>query len=75
MMRKKGEGKARCIERTDNNDFVAVLEKFSRIDGEILIISTKRYDEAYDDVSDISKFPDNERNNLFKILGDTSAYQ
>jgi len=68
---KRCEGKARCIEKTDNEHFVAVLEKFPRIDGEILIISSKHDDEAYDDISDISKFSENEGKNLYKILVDT----
>jgi diadenosine tetraphosphate (Ap4A) HIT family hydrolase len=61
------EGEERCIEVTDNDDFVAVLEKYPRIDGEILVISKKHVD----DVSDIAKFTDNERINLCKILGET----
>lgn len=67
---KKGEGKERCIEKTDNDDFVAVLENFPRIDGEIFIIS-KRHDKPYDDISDIVNFTDTESIHLCKILGDT----
>jgi diadenosine tetraphosphate (Ap4A) HIT family hydrolase len=68
---KKSKGKARCIEKTDNEDFAAVLEKYPRIDGEVLIISTRHDSEAYNDVSDISKFSENEKNNLIRILNDT----
>jgi diadenosine tetraphosphate (Ap4A) HIT family hydrolase len=66
-----GQGKERCIEKTDNEDFVAVLEKFPRIDGEILIISRKTGDDAYNDVSDIANLTENERENLGDILGKT----
>lgn len=72
------EGEARYI--MANDDFVAVLEKFPRIDGEILIISRKPYnhndkkhynDKHYEDVSDIIKFTPDEQVNLCKILGET----
>jgi len=43
---KKGKGKAKCIEKTDNDDFVAVFDQFPRVDGEILIISRRTYDDA-----------------------------
>jgi diadenosine tetraphosphate (Ap4A) HIT family hydrolase len=69
---KRGEGKERCLEITDNEDFVAVLEKFPRIEGEILIISKKCGEEAYDDSSEISKFGEDERDNFCRIIGDTT---
>jgi diadenosine tetraphosphate (Ap4A) HIT family hydrolase len=65
------EGKVRCIEKTDNDDFVAVLENSPRIDGEILIISKRCDDNPYDDVSDILRLSGEERTSLCKILGET----
>lgn len=65
------EGKVRSIEKTDNDDFVAVLENSPRIDGEILIISRRFDDNPYDDVSDILRLSVEERTSLCKILGET----
>jgi diadenosine tetraphosphate (Ap4A) HIT family hydrolase len=64
LERKRKEGRERCLEITDNEDFVAVLDKFPRIEGEIVIISRKCRDEAYDDISDITKLGNDEKNNL-----------
>jgi diadenosine tetraphosphate (Ap4A) HIT family hydrolase len=60
------EGKERFI--TDNEHFAVVLENFPRIDGEVLVISKKHGDDAYNDISDIIRFSREERKDFFKIL-------